>query len=117
MAYEEAQQLLQNASVTRDQLVRDCESLRHQRNVALRTAAEEKLRLLGTKTIERINAEDEVARVLADCQAKQSSCLLAEQKAEEIETAIRLEEEKLARIRRESEEALRIARTKTSIFA
>ena len=30
---------------------------------------------------------------------------------------IRLEEEKLARIRREGEEALRIARTKTSIFA
>ncbi|MBQ6808886.1 MAG: hypothetical protein IJP07_07030 [Firmicutes bacterium] len=116
-AYEEAQRLLAAASACREQLTRDCDALRRQRNAALRAASEEKLRLLGTKTIERIDAEDEAAKAWADCQAKQSRCLIAEQKAEEIETAIRLEEEKLARIRREGEEALRIARTKTSIFA
>lgn len=115
--YEEAQRLQALASANRQDLASECAALRRNRDASLKTAAEEKLRLLGMKTIERIKAEDEVSKALSDCQAKQSRCRLAEQKATEIENAIRVEEDKLARIRQESEETLRIARTKTSIFA
>ena len=117
VAYEEAQRLQALAIDNREQLTKECAELKRSREAALKAASEEKLRLLGNKTIERIEAEDEAGKALADCQAKHSRCVIAEQRAEEIENTIRAEEEKLLRVRRECEEALRIARTKTSIFA
>ena len=117
LAYEEAQRLQTEASAERERLTQACDDLRRTRENDLRSAAEEKLRLLGAKTIERIDAEDEVARASADCQAKRARCLVAEQRAAEIKKTIQLEEEKLERIREECEQALLVARTKTSIFA
>ena len=117
LACEEAQKLQTEASAERERLTRACEDLRRTRDSALRAAAEEKLRLLGAKTIERIDAEDEAARAGSDCQSKRARCLVAEQRAAEIEKTIQLEEEKLERIREECEQALSVARTKTSIFA
>jgi|GEM_PF-4659095 len=116
-AYLEIKRQLSEASVQREQLTVECEEMRRNRERLLKAAQEEKLRLLGTKTIERINAEERASVMLADCQQKRASAQAALKQVQKIEEDLRAAEEKLRNTRLESERIIKLAKSKTAIYA
>lgn len=130
VALQEVELTLENATLQYEELVDTLSTIRSQRiakesereqvlqlkEKMLQAVEEEKLRLIGMKTIARIAAEEKTSLVKDDCTIKRAHFEAAANRVHEIELALERAGEKLQQINQESEKAIASAKQQAAVI-